>query len=191
MMSHRSGETEDTTIADLAVATNCGQIKTGAPARSERVAKYNQLLRIEEELDDAARTPALAPSRASPAAAAGLSPADRTDLDRWPRHRASAHRAAHDRRGVALPRAARRHGRGAARPAVRRPTTTALRAGGGRPPRTAKDRRRAAARCDACCVLASIFVLLAVTARCRRCARTCSQQGDIAALREQGGAGSA
>jgi enolase len=57
MMSHRSGETEDTTIADLAVATNCGQIKTGAPARSERVAKYNQLLRIEEELDDAARYP--------------------------------------------------------------------------------------------------------------------------------------
>jgi enolase len=55
MISHRSGETEDTTIADLAVATNCGQIKTGAPARSERVAKYNQLLRIEEELGDAAR----------------------------------------------------------------------------------------------------------------------------------------
>jgi enolase len=54
MMSHRSGETEDTTIADLAVATDCGQIKTGAPARSDRVAKYNQLLRIEEELDDAA-----------------------------------------------------------------------------------------------------------------------------------------
>jgi enolase len=54
MISHRSGETEDVTIADLAVATNCGQIKTGAPARSERVAKYNQLLRIEEELDDAA-----------------------------------------------------------------------------------------------------------------------------------------
>ena len=52
MMSHRSGETEDVTIADLAVATNCGQIKTGAPARSERVAKYNQLLRIEEELAD-------------------------------------------------------------------------------------------------------------------------------------------
>ena len=55
MMSHRSGETEDVTIADLAVATDCGQIKTGAPARSERVAKYNQLLRIQEELDDAAR----------------------------------------------------------------------------------------------------------------------------------------
>jgi enolase len=54
MLSHRSGETEDTTIADLAVATNCGQIKTGAPARTERVAKYNQLLRIEEELSDGA-----------------------------------------------------------------------------------------------------------------------------------------
>ncbi|RJN32032.1 phosphopyruvate hydratase [Nesterenkonia natronophila] len=55
MISHRSGETEDTTIADIAVAVNSGQIKTGAPARSERVAKYNQLLRIEEELGDAAR----------------------------------------------------------------------------------------------------------------------------------------
>jgi enolase len=55
MMSHRSGETEDTTIADLAVAFNCGQIKSGAPARTDRVAKYNQLLRIEEDLDDAAR----------------------------------------------------------------------------------------------------------------------------------------
>jgi len=54
VMSHRSGETEDTTIADLAVATNCGQIKTGAPARSDRVAKYNQLLRIEEMLGEAA-----------------------------------------------------------------------------------------------------------------------------------------
>ena len=57
MVSHRSGETEDTTIADLAVATNAGQIKTGAPARSDRVAKYNQLLRIEEQLGDAARYP--------------------------------------------------------------------------------------------------------------------------------------
>ena len=54
VMSHRSGETEDTTIADLAVATNCGQIKTGAPARSDRVAKYNQLLRIEDDLEDSA-----------------------------------------------------------------------------------------------------------------------------------------
>ena len=66
VMSHRSGETEDATIADLAVATNCGQIKTGAPARSDRVAKYNQLLRIEEMLGDAARyrgRSALAPLR--------------------------------------------------------------------------------------------------------------------------------
>jgi enolase len=55
VMSHRSGETEDTTIADLAVATNCGQIKTGAPCRSDRVAKYNRLLRIEEELGNSAR----------------------------------------------------------------------------------------------------------------------------------------
>jgi enolase len=54
-MSHRSGETEDATIADLAVATNCGQIKTGSLARSDRVAKYNQLIRIEEELGSAAR----------------------------------------------------------------------------------------------------------------------------------------
>jgi enolase len=60
VMSHRSGETEDATIADLAVALNCGQIKTGAPARSDRVAKYNQLLRIEEQLGDAAVFPGLA-----------------------------------------------------------------------------------------------------------------------------------
>jgi enolase len=59
VMSHRSGETEDTTIADLAVATNCGQIKTGAPARSDRVAKYNQLLRIEDDLDDGAFYPGI------------------------------------------------------------------------------------------------------------------------------------
>jgi enolase len=57
VMSHRSGETEDTTIADLAVATGCGQIKTGAPARSDRVAKYNQLLRIEDDLGEAAAYP--------------------------------------------------------------------------------------------------------------------------------------
>ena len=54
VMSHRSGETEDATIADLAVATNCGQIKTGSLARSDRLAKYNQLIRIEEELDESA-----------------------------------------------------------------------------------------------------------------------------------------
>ena len=57
VISHRSGETEDTTIADLAVATNAGQIKTGAPSRTDRVAKYNQLLRIEEELGDDALYP--------------------------------------------------------------------------------------------------------------------------------------
>ena len=57
VMSHRSGETEDVTIADLAVATGCGQIKTGAPSRSDRVAKYNQLLRIEEQLGAHARVP--------------------------------------------------------------------------------------------------------------------------------------
>jgi enolase len=57
VISHRSGETEDTTIADLAVAVNAGQIKTGAPSRSDRVAKYNQLLRIEEELGDEAVYP--------------------------------------------------------------------------------------------------------------------------------------
>jgi len=55
VMSHRSGETEDATIADLAVATNCGQIKTGSLSRSDRIAKYNQLIRIEQELGSAAR----------------------------------------------------------------------------------------------------------------------------------------
>jgi len=59
VMSHRSGETEDTTIADLAVALNCGQIKTGSASRSDRMAKYNQLLRIEEELGDTAYYPGL------------------------------------------------------------------------------------------------------------------------------------
>ena len=67
VMSHRSGETEDTTIADLAVATGCGQIKTGAPSRSDRVAKYNQLLRIEEALGADAEYPG--PVRVVPAAA--------------------------------------------------------------------------------------------------------------------------
>ncbi len=80
MMSHRSGETEDTTIADLAVATDCGQIKTGAPARSERVAKYNQLLRIEEELDDAARYAGRSAfPRFQPAGAAGTGGTGGTD----------------------------------------------------------------------------------------------------------------
>ena len=70
MMSHRSGETEDTTIADLAVALGCGQIKSGAPARGERVAKYNQLIRIEEELDESA-------------VYAGVSSFPRFDIDKW------------------------------------------------------------------------------------------------------------
>jgi enolase len=60
IMSHRSGESEDTTIADLAVATNCGQIKTGSLSRSDRIAKYNQLLRIEEVLGEEANFPGLA-----------------------------------------------------------------------------------------------------------------------------------
>jgi enolase len=64
VISHRSGETEDTTIADLAVATGAGQIKTGAPSRSDRVAKYNQLLRIEEELGSDARFPGIDAFRA-------------------------------------------------------------------------------------------------------------------------------
>ena len=75
VISHRSGETEDTTIADLAVATNAGQIKTGAPSRSDRVAKYNQLLRIEEELGEEAVYPgwAVFPGRAADAAQAASS----------------------------------------------------------------------------------------------------------------------
>jgi enolase len=70
IMSHRSGETEDTTIADLAVATSAGQIKTGAPSRSDRVAKYNQLLRIEEALGDSAHFPGRSAFRGSAARAA-------------------------------------------------------------------------------------------------------------------------
>ena len=115
MMSHRSGETEDTTIADLAVATNCGQIKTGAPARSERVAKYNQLLRIEEELDDAARyagaaaLPALRrlrqPSVTAVASAGG---------------RAGPASGATGRRARPVPPATRRRGRSSTRAAARR-----------------------------------------------------------------------
>ena len=106
MMSHRSGETEDTTIADLAVATNCGQIKTGAPARSERVAKYNQLLRIEEELDDAARY-----------AGRGGLPAVRRGL----RSTRRAHGRAVDVPGLRSPRRTSRatRARGASRPAPR------------------------------------------------------------------------
>jgi enolase len=74
VMSHRSGETEDTFIADLAVATNCGQIKTGAPARSDRVAKYNQLLRIEEMLGGSAEYPGEDAFARLPGSARGGSP---------------------------------------------------------------------------------------------------------------------
>ena len=93
-MSHRSGETEDTTIADLAVATGCGQIKTGAPSRSDRVAKYNQLLRIEEALGADASYPgrrrlsriAEGRRRAWPAKAAARTPAAaRRTTIRWDR----------------------------------------------------------------------------------------------------------
>ena len=81
MMSHRSGETEDATIADLAVATNCGQIKTGAPARSDRVAKYNQLLRIEEELGPGRRRTSAV--RRSAGAGGGCAEAERAASRSW------------------------------------------------------------------------------------------------------------
>jgi enolase len=74
VISHRSGETEDTTIADLAVATNAGQIKSGAPSRGERTAKYNQLLRIEEELGDTARYAGRQPFGRLPAKPSGEEP---------------------------------------------------------------------------------------------------------------------
>ena len=109
MMSHRSGETEDTTIADLAVAVNCGQIKTGAPARSDRVAKFNQLLRIEDELGDAARY-----------AGAGAFPRFNRSADDCPTSRGPRGRTGPGR-GPGAPRPAR--------PAAARPA-----AGGGREP---------------------------------------------------------
>ena len=149
MMSHRSGETEDTTIADLAVATDCGQIKTGAPARSERVAKYNQLLRIEEELDDAARYAGAAAFPRLTAERTGMSsvrgrrggdpgrrPAAHRPGAARPLHPAGAHRPAD-----AVPRAGRASGGPAAGPrapargtpraaaAVHRPGGAARRAG--------------------------------------------------------------
>ena len=112
VMSHRSGETEDTTIADLAVATGVGQIKTGAPSRSDRVAKYNQLLRIEEELGDAAVYPGLDAFGVASAQAFARQdpPAGRTPTAgrRRPRHeRKSPRRAALSR----APRAAARRAR--------------------------------------------------------------------------------
>ena len=99
VISHRSGETEDTTIADLVVATGAGQIKTGAPSRTDRVAKYNQLLRIEEELGDAAVYPGLVgvPPRSA------LTPRDvriRRYLHAWPPSRRAGRRSS---RPSALP----------------------------------------------------------------------------------------
>ena len=179
-MSHRSGETEDVTIADLAVATNCGQIKTGAPARSERVAKYNQLLRIEEDLDDAARVrrrrrlPALRAPR--PEGCAG------TTGPRWlDRGRTRGRHGSPARRAARGPHAVRPRpgapGCGAGRPG--RAATSArpgrrTRAGRVPPPRAPSARppsaqvsteRRSSRGVCAVVVLASIVVLLAVTAR--------------------------
>ena len=85
VMSHRSGETEDTTIADLAVATGCGQIKTGAPSRSDRVAKYNQLLRIEEELGGDAEYPGRSAFRSTKSwQRKGVTPTSNEGANGWP-----------------------------------------------------------------------------------------------------------
>ena len=162
MMSHRSGETEDTTIADLAVATNCGQIKTGAPARSERVAKYNQLLRIEEELDDAARYagagafPRFAGATARRDAADRVTPTGRAGTGAAPSPGAPTLRAG--RRG--RPRRGSRRADPAARD--RLPASRAARPGrraaAARPPpqRSPRSIRRLA-------ILACSLVMLAVT----------------------------
>ena len=139
MMSHRSGETEDTTIADLAVATNCGQIKTGAPARSERVAKYNQLLRIEEELDDAA---VYAGAGAFPrfTGAAARHPSDAPDRGSHPSTRSCAGAApgAARRRAPAPPAAVSRAGSArSARGSASSPARTSARPAPPRPARAA------------------------------------------------------
>ena len=96
MTSHRSGETEDSFIADLAVGLNCGQIKTGAPCRGERTAKYNQLLRIEEELGDAVRTMCHARAHIAAANCVARSPiaTPRRAASRQPRALASLRRRA-------------------------------------------------------------------------------------------------
>ena len=141
VISHRSGETEDTTIADLAVAVNAGQIKTGAPSRTDRVAKYNQLLRIEEELGDQAVYPGWSAFRGALACV----DADPRAPDEDRRH----HRPLVERRGDA--RGARRRGHGRrpaqllardARRARADRTPRSRRSGGGRPP--ARPHRRPA-----------------------------------------------
>ena len=111
VMSHRSGETEDTTIADLAVATGCGQIKAGAPARSDRVAKYNQLLRIEEDLGESASYPGARPSRRGRADEPAPGPRSRRPDARGTQRRRS--RRGEDR----AQRPPRHHARHQARPA--------------------------------------------------------------------------
>ena len=114
MMSHRSGETEDTTIADLAVACGCGQIKTGAPARSERVAKYNQLLRIEEVWAMRHATPVTSPSAVHAAGVIKLKACQSAETngraDLGPPVRRAATRPRRDRRrgAVAIRRPAHR-----------------------------------------------------------------------------------
>lgn len=136
MMSHRSGETEDVTIADLAVATNCGQIKTGAPARSERVAKYNQLLRIEEILDDAAvyaGRSAFPASRAEtgrpvPPAASAAGGTVRRQGPPEP-HRRCTCRIASPPRRASVPSGHRRRPASTARPAARGPRCPAAATG--------------------------------------------------------------
>ena len=133
-MSHRSGETEDTTIADLAVATDCGQIKTGAPARTDRVAKYNQLLRIEEELDDAARVRRCVGLPALRGAARGPGLTDGDDGSRGERRRTSARSSS----------ATRPTSRSQARPDHPRGAATATSAGGSKPETAATARRTAA-----------------------------------------------
>ena len=162
MMSHRSGETEDTTIADLAVATDCGQIKTGAPARSERVAKYNQLLRIEEELDDAARLrrrrrlPALhGAGLTAPSDAPDRAPTAATRRCAGTARRGAASRAGAPRR---VPRAGRRRrGRVRAVRAVRAPAAPARPVACHGPGAPARRRRAVAASRPrgACCAVSS------------------------------------
>ena len=187
MMSHRSGETEDTTIADLAVATNCGQIKTGAPARSERVAKYNQLLRIEEELDDAAR---YAGRGGLPAVRGLLTSPGRTDRGTGSRADDPDARVPRARDGCA--RAARRT---PGRPTRGRPGRAAGRAraacagGAPRPPAVHRPRRRPACWCVAVLVVSYASSLRAYVEQRRHIAslpsRSSDSEADIAALERE------
>jgi cell division protein FtsB len=139
VMSHRSGETEDATIADLAVATNCGQIKTGAPARSDRVAKYNQLLRIEEQLGDAAAPapakPRSAPRRGDPKGA----PAARSASTKAPSTKTASTKTASTKTASAKTASAKTASAKTA-PAKTRPSTSAPAKGRAATSRSAKAR---------------------------------------------------